>query len=394
MRTIEKMNILYITSYYLEDVCKQRNSYPYISQAGMNKANFMIELMKNCGHNVYVWSNAWTNSRSFRYYRGFQSAEDDHVFYSNIVGAPILNVISCEQSGKKFVDSFMKEKSIDLVIFYNMRVETSGIAIHVKKKYGVPIILEYEDGLERDANNNAIKRFIYRVVQTRVKKFLDGAILVNSLVKNRFDCDSVVIRGVSHDKGRAMTLPNGDEKIRVLFASSLDEQRGLQVVLESLQYTSMDFELYVTGKGPMEEVVSKCEDHRLHFMGYLEYEKYVDLLESAHICLCAQKSGQKYAEVSFPSKLFEFLSMNKMVVSSDVADVEDCLGNALLVYHNDDPKELAQKLEQACSVLRNAELAQEYEAEIKKALYCNSIESISEEFQKLVNSCEQNGRKK
>lgn len=386
-KTNRALNVLYITSYYLEDVCKQRNPYRYISQAGMNKANFMLDLMHACGYNVYVWSNAWTNSRSFRFYKGFQSKENDHVYYSSIFGAPLFNVLSCEWSGKRFVRQFMKENPIDLVIFYNMRVETSGLARYIKRNYNVPIILEYEDGLERDTNNNFFKRLIYRVVQNRVKKDLDGAIVVNSLVQNSFLCDSVVIRGAAKKNNETMRGLAEGEKLRVLFASTLDEQRGILVVLEALKHTNLDFELYITGKGPQETAITSFRDERIHYLGYLEYEEYKELLKSSHVCINAQKSGQEYAQVSFPSKMFEYLSMNKLIVSSDVADIEHCMGEAVLVYHNDDPKELAERIEQAYEICRDDMAREEYGERITKCMKDNSMEKLTAKLGSLTNYC-------
>lgn len=382
-----QLNVLYITSYYMEDVCKQRNPYRYISQAGMNKANFMLDLMRTCGYNVYIWSNAWTNSRSFRFYKGFQSKLNDHLYYSSIFGAPLFNVLSCEWSGKNFIRSFMGEHDIDVVIFYNMRVETSGLARYIKRKYHIPIILEYEDGLERDTNNNLLKRCIYRFVQNRVKRDLDGAIVVNSLVQNAFQCDSVVIRGAAKKTDEPTKYLKSGEKLRVLFASTLDEQRGILVVLDALKYTKLEFELYITGKGPLEEIVAENKDSRVHYLGYLEYDEYKELLKDSHVCVNAQKSGQEYAQVSFPSKMFEYLSMNKLIVSSDVADIEDCMGNAVLVYHNDNATELAQKIELAYDICENQSVRLEYAEKIEKCLNDNSMDKLAAKLASLTNNC-------
>ena len=383
----KKLNVLYITSYYLEDVCKQRNPYRYISQAGMNKANFMLDLMQACGYNVYIWSNAWTNSRSLKFYKGFQSKQNDHLYYSSIFGAPLFNVLSCEWSGKNFIREFMKEHTLDLVIFYNMRVETSGLARYIKKKYNVPIILEYEDGLERDTNNNFIKRLVYRVVQNHVKKDLDGAIVVNSLVQNSFMCDSVVIRGAAKKNDEGMRGLEAGEKLRILFASTLDEQRGILVVLEALKHTKLDFELYITGKGPQEDAITQVKDSRVHYMGYLDYEEYKELLKKCHVCINAQKSGQEYAQVSFPSKMFEYLSNNKLIVSSDVADIEYCMGDAVLVYHNDDPKELAERIEQAYAICRDEKDRVIYGERIAKCMKDNSMEKLTAKLGSLTEHC-------
>ena len=45
-----------------------------------------------------------------------------------------------------------KKQKIDVIIFYNMRLENSKLALYAKKHFKIPIILQYEDGLTNDAN--------------------------------------------------------------------------------------------------------------------------------------------------------------------------------------------------------------------------------------------------
>lgn len=380
-----KKNVLYIASYYQEDVIKQRDSKPYISQAGMNKARFMIDTLKNCGYEVFVWSNAWTNSKSFKFYKGFQSKLDENVFYSDILGVPFLNAMSCVVSGKRFIKKFLKETTIDFVVFYNMRVETAELALYIKKKFGVPVILEYEDGLESDANNSWIKRKIFENIERKVKPKLDGAILVNGLVKDRFSCRNVVIRGAVRDTVEEWKAPKG-EKIKYLFASTLDEQRGIMVVLDAMKYLKDECELYITGKGPLEGLVKKTGDSRIHFLGFLDYADYEKLLAEVHACINAQKSNDLFSNVSFPSKLFEYMSAHKMIISSDVADVEEYLGSSVLIYHNDDPQELAQKMMEAKSIYNDPQSFARYTENMNRCLTDNSIEKISQQLRALMES--------
>ena len=122
-------------------------------------------------------------------------------------------------------------------------------------------------------------------------------------------------------------------------------------------------------------------------MGYLDYEEYKELLKKCHVCINAQKSGQEYAQVSFPSKMFEYLSNNKLIVSSDVADIEYCMGDAVLVYHNDDPKELAERIEQAYAICRDEKDRVTYGERIAKCMKDNSMEKLTAKLGSLTEHC-------
>ncbi len=368
-------NILYIANYYLDDVIEQRNSAPYISQAGQNKSTYMIEMFRTGGNEVTVWSNAWTKSTSGKFYRGFQSKMDPQVYYADILGFPFLNVWTCKRSCKKFLRTMCKTKKFDAIVFYNMRLENAPVALWAKKKYGIPIYLQYEDGLTKDANVKGLKRYLYSRMEKRTLPELDGAFLVTSMLK--VPCPSLVVRGAI----RKQTAPERtcEKKTPVLlFASTLDRQRGIEVLLEALKFTSEDFSLVITGRGDLESKVLGCKDQRVDFRGYLDFEEYKSLLKNADICINAQLSDAEFGNVSFPSKIYEYLSNGKMVVSSDVADAKTAIGDFSFIYETDSPKELARCVDEAISALKDPKTQLEYQKKIEQFVEDNSIKKMAQ----------------
>lgn len=388
-------NILYVTNYYLEDVIEQRQSQPYISQAGQNKGKYIVDMLEHGGNHVTIWSNAWTNSRSFRFFKGFQSKINENVYYSDIIGIPGLNALMCLSSSKRFLKRYVKEHKMDVLVFYNMRLENSKLALYAKKHFEIPIVLQYEDGLTTDAHITGIKRRVYQKMENNVLNELDGAFLVNSKIS--VPCPSVVIRGairemektvgeeagsVTADTGnaerQAVSEVDRAEKIpTILFASTLDRQRGIEVVMEALKYTDAEFKLQITGRGDKEELAKNSEDKRVEFLGYLDYETYQQKLREADICLNAQLAHHEFGNFSFPSKIFEYLSAGKLVISSDVADAEEALGDALLIYHKDSPEELAKMLERAISIRKSTGEWKYYQEKIAEVIRDNSMDQVA-----------------
>lgn len=373
--------ILYITNYYLEDVVEQRNSAPFISQAGQNKSSYMIKMFQLGGNDVTVWSNAWTDSRSGKYYKGFQSKIQGNVFYSDIIGVPLLNVWACKSSCKKFIARYVQNNKIDAIVFYNMRMENTPVALWAKKKWNLPIFLQYEDGLTQDATVSKIKRILYRHMEKKALPMLDGAFLVNS--KIQVNCPSVVIRGAIQGQANNQICENTNEIPMILFASTLDEQRGIKVVLEALKHTNKEFELYITGRGPLESFVTEYKDHRLHYLGYLDYEAYQEKLQQADICVNAQLAHCEFGSFSFPSKISEYISNYKLVVSSDVADVKEALGKFAFIYENDNPQKLAEQIDQAILVYHNPQKRKQYQENMQCYINENAIEIIAQKANQL-----------
>lgn len=376
-------NILYVTNYYLDDVIKQRHSEGCISQAGQNKGKYIMDMLAHGGNHVTVWSNAWTSSRSFRFYKGFRSKENPNIYYSDIFGAPLLNAYTCLFSSKKFLRRYVKEHKIDAIVFYNMRLENSKLALYAKKKFGIPIILQYEDGLTSDAHISGLKRFIYERMEHQVMEKLDGAFLVNSKIE--VPCPSVVIRGAIRENMVVEKQSGAVEKTpRVLFSSTLDKQRGIEVLLEALKHTKTEFTLKISGRGECETQVASCKDSRVDFLGYISYEQLQEEMQQADICINAQLAHHEFGNFSFPSKIFEYLSAGKLVVSSDVADAEEALGDTLLIYHEDSPVELARTLEQAISICKNPTERQTYQRKIEAVIRENSMDAVAAKVNHLL----------
>jgi glycosyltransferase involved in cell wall biosynthesis len=311
---------------------------------------------------------------------------DTDIVYSDIIGFPFLNIWACKRSCRKFLNVYLKKHEIDAIVFYNMRLENTPIALYAKKKYGIPIICQYEDGLTQDATVRGLKKCLYRRMERIALPELDGAFLVNSQIA--VPCPSVVIRGAIRDAdtGRSATGLRPESPPVILFASTLDHQRGVEVLLEALKYTNTEFRLQITGRGEAEDLIRECTDPRVEYLGFLNYDDYVRILRNADICVNAQLAHHEFGNFSFPSKLYEYLSERKLVVSSDVADARAAIGDVAFIYGNDDPKELAAALEEAVGVLYDTERYREYQSRIQRLIQENSIEFVAERVNNLLDS--------
>lgn len=374
--------ILYVTNYYREDVIAQRHSEPFISQAGQNKGRYIMDVLAQGKNRVLVWSNAWTGSRSFRFYRGFASKLQENLYYSSILGVPFFNAVSCYFSSRRFLKRYLKDHTLDAMIIYNMRLENSLLALYAKKHYGIPLILQYEDGLTTDAHIGGWKRLVYGRMEKKVFAALDGAFLVNSKIK--VPCEAVVIRGAMKALPEPFLFAPVTKKPKLLFASTLDTQRGINVLLDALSYTKEDFTLTITGRGEAEEKIRACGDKRIRFLGYLDYETYKKELADADICINAQLANHAFAEFSFPSKIYEYLSAGKLVISSDMADVEEALGGAGIVYHDDAPEKLAEAIDRAIALKRDDAANERQRERILRVVEENSIGRVAEKVNQLL----------
>jgi glycosyltransferase involved in cell wall biosynthesis len=108
------------------------------------------------------------------------------------------------------------------------------------------------------------------------------------------------------------------------------------------------------------------------------------VLENADICVNAQKSKEGFGDFSFPSKLFEYLSEHKIVVSSDVADVREALADTVIIYEDDKPEKLASALEEAIQIAESPDEYQKMMQKIEDFIEQNSLEQTAAKIDKML----------
>jgi glycosyltransferase involved in cell wall biosynthesis len=119
-------------------------------------------------------------------------------------------------------------------------------------------------------------------------------------------------------------------------------------------------------------------------LGFLSYEEYKEVLAKADICINAQLAGGTFGNYSFPSKLYEYLSCHKLIVSSDVADVRDALAEIAFIYEGDSAGELAGQIDRAIAVWRDPSQKAAYDEAMTQFIDRNSMDEIAKQTNQML----------
>lgn len=349
-------NIIYLNNYLDESIIHQRNNANVFSQAANNKISGIRTALEKVGCDVTIVSSGLTNGKSARWFRR-KIWRADKMIYCGIFDFPLLNTLSSIVSMYREIRRLEKQKPIDHIIFYNYKPEVAWPAYWAKKYMGIPITIEYEDGYSHIDNMKSIKSMIFSFTEKYISKRVDSAIVVNSAICKQYSVPSVVVRGIVNEKlyQQALIRHKTEHRDRIVFAytGGIDNERGIDILIEALKYVKDDIQVIVTGKGKL-----NCIDARLQFKGMVPYDEMQEILLSSDILLQCQKSRSGFAQVSFPSKLFEYLATQNLIISSDIQDVKCFAGDALLYYENDDPRKLAKAMEKAISLIGDTDVQQ------------------------------------
>lgn len=373
-------HIVYLNNYMLEDIINERNNKNIFSQPANNKINAIRKSLEVNKCDVKILSSGLVNNRSFKKYKRLESELDKNVVYSPIIDIPLINTFSSALFMFFEIKKLNSKKPVDNIIFYNYKPEVAWAAWLSKKYLKIPITLEYEDGYYSVESIKGIKKMIFNYTEKIVSKNIDSAILVTSKLKSRVKTKNTVVRGMVDNDFllKCKNKKERNENITILYSGGLDKERGIEVLLESIDYIEEDFKLIISGKGNLEHKVIEKKDDRIEFIGFVDYSIVKENLMNADILVNCQLENHDFGEVSFPSKIFEYIATGNRIISSGVSDIKDFGKGCFYFYDDDDPKELAKAIKRAINDIENNK--NEFIKNIENLCVNNTYENIGKDI--------------
>jgi hypothetical protein len=207
----------------------------------------------------------------------------------------------------------VKKSKIKNIFFYNLDKQNS-VIIFISKfllKCNIYIIVADFSTYE---NKSIFDKYCNWILHK-----INGAIVFNSNIK------------VNHNQLLSLGLINEKEIIfpqkhdlnkNVIMSGSLGITTGFEIVLDTFK-KKPDWNLYITGKlykyteNEFSNLMQDCCQYKnIHYMGLLSYEQYLSVLDKCDIAISLRNPNDIEHQYNFPSKILEYFSKSKIVVSS------------------------------------------------------------------------------
>jgi glycosyltransferase involved in cell wall biosynthesis len=225
----------------------------------------------------------------------------------------------------------------DILVLDNYEITSVLAAWLCRFFHGTRVILDFEDG--RHLIDRGWQLIFYRLAELLGRPLINGAILAHPLLGTRLRprTPTIVIPGfysASESKGR----PPFNDVVRFIYAGTLDSVRGVDLLLEVIPcLPTSGWRLDITGSGPLEpnvrEVASSPSNaDRVFYHSILSEKDHSLLLHQSHVGLNLQISADPISTVTFPSKIFSYLSAGLLVLSTKASSVQDELKDACLYF--------------------------------------------------------------
>lgn len=198
-----------------------------------------------------------------------------------------------------------------------------------------------------------LKTLGYRYYERLAYKYIpliDGRIVINEKIINEYapGKDYILVDGgVNNDLiNRLFPLyPSRSNTVTYVLAGMLWEQNGTRLILEALKLCpELDIKVIFAGKGNDVKVIDEAAsvDKRVSYVGMLTPDELFEVYKTADVLLNLRIEEDN--DMHFPSKLLEYMSLGKCVLSTPIAHAERDYGEYLDFLQDLTPQGLADKM--------------------------------------------------
>jgi glycosyltransferase involved in cell wall biosynthesis len=241
-------------------------------------------------------------------------------------------------------------RSGDLVLIDNYELIYIIAARLLRMFRRVKFLLDYEDG--KHLIERGWPRVLGRLAEAGGRPLIQAALLAHPALGERLapEVPRELVPGFINSP--VTKAPRRGGPIRFLYSGSLDKARGIDLLLEALdQLPEKGWRLDITGLGPMTGTVEQAVQQpkwagKVLFHHQLPTKDYNQLLADCDVGLNCQRGLDPISSVTFPSKIFTYLSAGLVVISSLASSVEQICGNACRYFRQETPQALAATMKE------------------------------------------------
>jgi glycosyltransferase involved in cell wall biosynthesis len=138
-----------------------------------------------------------------------------------------------------------------------------------------------------------------------------------------------------------------DERI-ILYSGAIAQHTGIELLVKAFSLIhSSNFRLIICGKGN-NELLTKAikKNNKITFLGMVDEQKLAFLYSVAYLFVNPRLINEKSNHANFPSKLLEYLSWCKPVISTYTGGIHPVYNEIIEFIYSDNPQDLADKIDE------------------------------------------------
>lgn len=351
--------------------------------AGEDKIDYICKAINEIGEQVTILSN--TKSIKNKYLK--------KVAYNKSNQKRIIMFASFPKKGKLLhsIDVIFGYFQLSTFLMKNVKEKDAVIVYHslgyrnliekIRKIKKFRYILEVEELFQYiDEAKSSFKS-----KENVVFKSPDGFIFSNRYLDEIINVKkkpSVIVNGIYKIEPKIVDKDKSN-KVRVVYAGSLESQKGVDYVIKAAEFLDENFEIRIIGFGSelnkkrilnLIEKTNKKSRCIVYFDGTYKGRDYIEYLQKCDIGVCIQSPDDSFNMYEFPSKIFSYMSNRLKVVTNRLKQIEQSKAYSYITIANSvEPEEVAKAIQNAQAVDENSEsilktLDYEFKSSLKRLL--------------------------
>lgn len=236
-----------------------------------------------------------------------------------------------------------KSKNYDLVMTFNVNYPWLRLPRISKCEKNLLILSDFSD---TNSFSNPLLKIYAKICK---RDFLDYTHVVglSKLHKNYLNKNQkfMYMPGgvkISDFKKTSATPINGE--IKVMYSGFLGKVTGIDMLVNVFKKGNIkNAKLIITGRGELEDFIKQNCSESINYLGSLSEKDYLETLSNSNILINPRNMNLPENQNNFPSKVFDYLAVGKVLVSTKFSGYEDFLDNFYFCESNEEDMEKTLK---------------------------------------------------
>lgn len=322
-----------------------------VGPATTSRVRLLSKILQGAGHHVSLAifnANTKTPIQENRSNHGIHaSVEYTYLSGNTVRPSRFFNAVTDSLMGtvQSFFYLWNKRKSgaIDVALFYTPDIYRSLPCLLQSRLYGIPILLELCEIFSYDTRKKGVKPSIQRIGARLSNRILpamsSGVLAISTKIVEHLKQGGVGDEKIMHlpilvdcnqfIRPSSSPVRSVVEKCYFLNSGALDTKEGLEFILGAFASISRKHDqlfLALTGAPEAERKTYILDfakrlgvDGKLIFTGFLPVDQLTWAYQNALALICC-RADTEFANFGFPTKLAEYLSSGRPVITNEVGD--------------------------------------------------------------------------
>ncbi len=251
----------------------------------------------------------------------FQGLDAVRVGFINI---PVIKQLSQIISAYRQLKQVLKSLAGDsMILSFNLYPQVGIPMMRIKKKYGVQTVSILADlPIDDKIGRKGISKWMRCLFDGSTKKNIalcDRLIVLNSEAAKKYapGKEYIVIEGGVNTEEYSLRPIQPKKQRNIVYSGSLNKYSGISNAVDAFKYIeNQDITLEIYGTGELKEDIEKVKDKRVKYRGRVSNEEMKNIQSEAWLLINPRPIDDEIAQVTFPSKLFEYLISGTPVLTT------------------------------------------------------------------------------